>query len=120
MGTSSQWPGPNQGEWEKASRKLSRLRRDLLIPVPRAPAAGEAPGSAVRSASQPAEQVGAVYLAALRRSVQADMSAFGLRDAMYEAGRRLIETIEALGSHGLVTSRSTAGHLAETRRNWFV
>ena len=89
MGTSSTWPGPSRGEWTKASSKLSRLRPSLLIPVPRAPAAGEAPSTAVPSSSQPVEQVGAVYLGALRQSLQADPSAFGLRDAMCEAGERL-------------------------------
>ncbi|MGW6096977.1 hypothetical protein ACWFRK_21980 [Streptomyces sp. NPDC055157] len=83
MGTSSRWPGPSgnpdtpAGEWSRVGRRLSLWRSGRLEDL---------------------EPIAEDCLSVLHRTLRADPSAFGLRDATCAAGERLTTVMDSLAA----------------------
>lgn len=102
MGTSTRWLGPRGAGWETMRRGVERLQplpSGISDDGPRVDSPGS--GNAAPAATTAMAQSRDACLSGLRRAVQREPDALGLRPAMTAAGERLVDVAEELAEAGI-------------------
>lgn len=95
MGTSSNLPGPRGGAWTVPHRQLTRWLR--AVECETADQENGDPSSlSPEKINLKTQDIARRYLGSLEQTLRNEPDAFGIREAMIDAGGRMVNTLEAL------------------------
>jgi hypothetical protein len=107
VGTSSNLPGPRGGVWTGPNQQLGRLLGDLGREA-EAQGDGSASSLPAEKIALKTEDIARRYLESLGQTLSDEPDAFGIREAMIDAGRRLVDALDSLHA-GLARSPIAGG-----------